>query len=104
MSTHLLAVVVGIPLAWHLGLAAYVAYDASRHGMAPRKWTLIALFVPLFGFFAYLFERDEQEYDPATDPYAKGGYNVHESQGGEEEAGDDSGATGRSSEGGDRGR
>lgn len=84
MSAHLLAVVVGIPLAWHVGLGAYAFFDAGRHGMSPRKWALVSLLVPLFGFFAYLFERGEQYYDPEEDPYAGGGYNVHESRADEE--------------------
>lgn len=80
VSTHLLAVVVGIPIGWHLAMVAGVYYDAGRTGMDRRKWAAIALLVPLFGFFAYLFERGERDHDPASDPYARGGYNVHESR------------------------
>jgi hypothetical protein len=79
MATVLLAVVVGIPLAWHLGLTGYVYYDAGNYPLDRRKWTLIALLVPLFGLFAYLFERSDLDYDPEADPYAQGAYNVHES-------------------------
>lgn len=80
MSTHLLAVVVGIPLAWHLALVAATYYDAGRVGMDRRKWAAITFFVPLLGFFAYLFERSERSYDPEDDPYAGGGYDFHESR------------------------
>ena len=75
-----LLLIVGIPLTWHLGLAGYTYYDAGRVGMPRAKWTAVALLVPLFGFFAYLFERSERDYDPEEDPYAGGGYNVHESR------------------------
>jgi hypothetical protein len=75
MASVLLAVIIGIPLAWHLAMAAYVSYDSRRHPLDTRKWTAIALLVPLFGFFAYLFERHELDYDPESDPYAEGAYN-----------------------------
>ena len=75
-----LVLVVGIPVAWHLGLVALAYYDAGRIGMNQRKWAAITFFVPLFGFFAYLFERSERSYDPEEDPYAGGGYNFHESR------------------------
>jgi hypothetical protein len=80
VSTHLLAVVVGIPVAWLVGLAAFTYYDAGRVGMDRRKWAAVALLVPLFGFFLYLFERSERSYDPEEDPYAGGGYNTHPSR------------------------
>jgi hypothetical protein len=92
--TPLLAVIlVGVPLAWLVGFAAYAYLDAPEHGMDPRKWALIAFFVPLFGFFAYIFERGERDYDPETDPYAgggdgrTGGFAVHESRQGEKRLG-----------------
>ena len=80
MSRHLLVVIVGIPLAWHLLLVAGTYWDAGRVPMNRTKWTLVVLLVPLFGFFAYLFERGELDYDPEEDPYAEGGVNVHESR------------------------
>lgn len=104
MSTHLLAVVVGIPLAWLVGMAAYAYHDAGRHGMNPRKWALVALLVPLFGFFAYLFEREERDYDPAEDPFAGGGYDFHESREGDERLGGDGETDRRSSGNGNSGR
>jgi len=33
----LLAVLVGIPLLWHLGLTAVAYYDAGRVGLEPPK-------------------------------------------------------------------
>lgn len=87
MDLLLAAILVGVPLAWLVGFAAYAYRDAPRHGMDPRKWAAIALVVPLFGFVAYLFEREERDYDPETDPYAgggtTGGFAVHESRRGE---------------------
>lgn len=84
MDPLLVAILVGIPLAWLVGFAAYAYHDAPNHGMNPRKWAAISFFVPLFGFFAYLFEREERYYDPEDDPYAGGGYNVHERRQGDE--------------------
>ncbi|WP_049928702.1 hypothetical protein [Halopiger goleimassiliensis] len=81
MSSLLLAVIVGIPLAWHLGLTAFVYYDAGRVGLEPpRKWAAITVCIPLFGFFIYLFERSELSYEPETDPYRGNNFNVHPSR------------------------
>jgi len=71
-------ILVGIPLVWLVGLAGYAYVDAPNHGMDPRKWAAISFLIPFFGFFAYVFEREEQYYDPREDPYARGGYNFHE--------------------------
>lgn len=93
MQPLVVAILVGVPLAWLVGFAAYVYVDAPKHGMNPRKWALIAFVVPLFGLFAYLFERGEQSYDPSEDPYAGGsdsrtaGFAVHERRRGEESLG-----------------
>lgn len=96
MEPLVAAILVGVPLAWLVGFAAYVYVDAPNYGMNRRKWALIAFFVPLFGFFAYVFERGEQGYDPADDPYAGGsdgdmdreaGFAVHESRRGEKPLG-----------------
>ncbi|ELZ58598.1 MULTISPECIES: PLD nuclease N-terminal domain-containing protein [Halorubrum] len=93
MQPLVAAILVGVPLAWLVGFAAYAYVDAPKHGMNPRKWAVIAFVVPLFGFLAYVFERDEQGYDPETDPYAEGseertgGFAVHESRQGEKRLG-----------------
>ena len=85
MEPFLVIVLVGLPLAWLVGFATYAYIDAPNHGMNPKKWAAIAFFVPLFGFFAYLFERAETDYDPEEDPYAQGQrFEVHESRRGEE--------------------
>lgn len=75
MVSVILASLVGIPLFWHLVMAGYVSHDSRHHPLDTRKWTVIALLVPLFGLFAYLFERHELDYDPEADPYADGAYN-----------------------------
>ncbi|WP_247003796.1 PLD nuclease N-terminal domain-containing protein [Halosolutus gelatinilyticus] len=81
MRTLLLAAVVGVPLAWHLGLTAFTYYDAARVGLKPReKWAAITFCVPVFGFFAYLFERSELSYDPESDPYRGNNFNIHPSR------------------------
>ena len=93
MEPFVAVILVGVPLAWLVGFAGYAYVDAPKHGMDPRKWALIAFVVPLFGFFAYLFEREERDYDPDTDPYAgdgddrSGGFAVHESRQGEKRLG-----------------
>jgi len=81
MSRVLLAVIVGIPLVWHLGLTAVAYYDAGRVGLEPPlKWAAITFCIPLFGFFIYLFERSELSYDPETDPYKEHNFNIHPSR------------------------
>ncbi|SIS09118.1 hypothetical protein [Natronorubrum thiooxidans] len=81
MSTILLAVLVGIPLAWHLGLTVGTYYDAGNVGLEPpKKWAAITFCIPIFGFFIYLFERSELSYDPDTDPYRGNNFNIHPSR------------------------
>jgi hypothetical protein len=80
MSTALLLALILIPLGIHVLLTAVVYYDVEQLPLEQRKWTLIAGAIPLFGFFMYLFERSELDYDPSEDPYASGGYNVHPSR------------------------
>lgn len=82
MEAFLLAVLIGVPLAWHLAMTAYVAVDARRQGMDRRKWTIVALCVPFFGFFAYVFERDERTRDPESEPdfFTAGPFEIHESR------------------------
>lgn len=77
MSNGLLAIVIGIPVAWHLGVTALAYWDAGRVPMPRRKWTAIVFLVPLLGAFAYLMERSELSYDPDTDPYRRDTYNLH---------------------------
>ncbi|ACM55892.1 hypothetical protein [Halorubrum lacusprofundi] len=89
MQPLVAVILVGVPLAWLVVFAAYAYLDAPNHGMDRRKWALICFFVPLFGFFAYVFERGERDYDPSEDPYAQGsdartaGFAVHERRRGE---------------------
>ncbi|MFD1565544.1 hypothetical protein ACFR99_18580 [Haloarchaeobius amylolyticus] len=81
MERLLLAVLVGIPLVWHLGLTGVAYYDAGRVGLEPpKKWAAITFFIPVIGFFIYLFERSELSYDPETDPYRGHNVNIHPSR------------------------
>ena len=80
MTWWLTAIIVGVPLAWHLALTAVVYWDSGRVAMPRRKSTVIVLAVPILGFFWYLMERSELDYDPSTDPYRRGEYNVHPSR------------------------
>jgi hypothetical protein len=85
MEPVVAVILIGLPLAWLAAFAAYAYVDAPKRGMDPRKWAAIAFLVPLFGFLAYLFERDERDYDPEEDPYARGAtFEIHESRRGEE--------------------
>ena len=81
MSTVLLVALVFIPV-FVLGLlSAFTYYDATDVGMTnPRRWALIVLFVPVYGFIVYLLARSELDYDPETDPYRGGAVNVHPSR------------------------
>jgi hypothetical protein len=66
-----------------LGLAGYTYLDAPEYGMNPTKWAAISFFIPLFGFFAYIFERDERKPDPEHDPdemFVDGPFKVHKSR------------------------
>ena len=84
MEPLVAVILVGLPLAWLVAFAAYAYLDAPTHGMNPRKWAVIAFVVPLFGFFAYLFERSEQHTDPADDDFTRGAvFEVHDSRRGE---------------------
>lgn len=85
MDPLLAVILIGLPIAWLVGFAAYAYVDAPKYGMNAKKWAAISFCIPLFGFFAYLFERSETEYDPEEDPYAQGQrFEVHESRQGEE--------------------
>ena len=79
---ELVVVLVGLPVAWLLGMAGYAYYDAERHGLDPQKWAAVSFFLPIFGFFAYIFERDERRRDPEDEPdmTTKGPFRVHESR------------------------
>lgn len=78
MSALGTALIVGVPVLWHLAFAGLAYYDAPAHGLSSRKWGLIVLAIPILGLFAYLFERSEYYYNPEDDPYRDGGINVHE--------------------------
>ena len=80
MDPLALSILVGVPLLWLFAMAAYAYVDAPRHGMNPRKWAAISFFVPLFGFFAYIFERDERNREPEPDLFADGPFEIHKSR------------------------
>lgn len=74
-------ILVGIPLLWLLAMAGYAYIDAPNHGMNQTKWAAISFCIPLFGFFAYLFEREETNRDPNDrDMFTDGPFEIHESR------------------------
>ena len=84
MEPLVAVILIGLPLAWLVAFAAYAYLDAPNHGMNPRKWAAIAFVVPLFGFFAYLFERSERHADPTDTDVTRGAvFEVHDSRRGE---------------------
>jgi hypothetical protein len=65
------------------GLAGYTYLDAPEYGMNPTKWAAISFFIPMFGFFAYIFERDERKPDSDHDPdemFVDGPLKIHKSR------------------------
>ena len=68
------------PLLVHLFATGYVAMDAPEYGMNRRFWAATSLFVPIFGFFAYLLERSEQTPDPDRSMFEDGVFEIHESR------------------------
>lgn len=79
--TVTLAVLFGI---LQVSLASYVYLDAPEWDLDGRKWALITLFVPFFGIFAYLFERDERRPNPDEERrdamFVDGAFKVHKSR------------------------
>ncbi|MFC7072430.1 hypothetical protein ACFQJ7_14675 [Halovenus rubra] len=82
MEWLLLSILIGFPLLALAAGAAYVYSDALDHDMEPRKWAALAFFVPFFGFFAYLFERDEQNLDTSDreEMFTDGPFQIHKSR------------------------
>ncbi len=79
MSTLVWTILIGLPLMWLVAMAGYAYVDAARHGIDPRKWALVSLLTPLFGFFMYTFERDDRtSEDPEM--FADGPFEIHESR------------------------
>jgi len=82
MDLLLLGVLAGFPLLLLALGAAYVYHDAPEHGMNPGKWAAIAFFLPFFGFFAYLFERDDRKPDAGKreEMFVDGPFEIHKSR------------------------
>jgi len=81
MKLLLLGVLLGFPGILLLSLSLYAYLDAPGYGMNPYKWALISFVVPLFGFFAYLFERDERTPDPDREEmFVDGPFEIHKSR------------------------
>ncbi|MFO7925370.1 MAG: hypothetical protein ACQET5_09390 [Halobacteriota archaeon] len=73
-------ILVAMPVVWLCVMAGYAYVDAPNHGMSPNKWAAISFFVPLFGFFAYLFEREERNRDSDDREMFTDGFEIHKSR------------------------
>lgn len=82
MEWLLSLVLVGFPLLALAAAGAYAYHDAPKHDMDPRKWAAISFFIPFFGFFAYLFERDERTEDTSgrEEMFVDGPFQIHKSR------------------------
>lgn len=77
----LLALALLLPVVLVALLATYVYLDAPEYGMNPRLWAAISFFIPFFGFFLYLFERDDRTPDPERDEmFVDGPFEIHKSR------------------------
>jgi hypothetical protein len=76
----LVAAMIAIPVLMLAFCAGFAYVDAPNYGMDPLKWAVISFSVPFFGFFAYLFERDERTPDPDRDMYTDSVFNIHENR------------------------
>ncbi len=63
-----------------VSLTSYVYLDAPEHGMNPKIWAAISFFVPIFGFFLYVFERDDRTDEDDREMFVDGTFEVHESR------------------------
>jgi hypothetical protein len=75
-------IVLGVMLTAHLMVSIYAYLDAPDHGMEAGRWGKISFLVPMFGFFAYLFEKEERTKDPTEreEQFSDGVFEVHESR------------------------
>ncbi|SDJ88774.1 hypothetical protein SAMN05216226_11124 [Halovenus aranensis] len=82
MEWLLVSILVGFPVLALLGAGWYVYRDAPKHGMSPRKWAALAALVPFFGFFAYIFERDDRTTDARDreEMFVDGPFQIHKSR------------------------
>ena len=74
---------LGLLLLALLAMAGYAYLDAPEYDMNPKRWAAISFFIPFFGFFAYIFERDERKPRPENDPedqFVSGGLKIHKSR------------------------
>ena len=63
-------------------MSGYAYLDAPEYGMDPTKWALVSALVPLFGFFTYIFERDERTEDKrdTEEMFVDGPFKIHKSR------------------------
>lgn len=79
MTTLVWGILIGLPLVWLVAMSGYTYIDAQRHAMNPRKWALVSLLIPLFGFFTYIFERNDRTSEE-PEMFADGPFEIHKSR------------------------
>jgi hypothetical protein len=81
MDIAFLLVLLSFPVLLQVCLAIFVYVDAPDVEMDRRTWTLVALLVPIFGFFTYLLERAERTSEPPDDDqFVDGPFRIHKSR------------------------
>jgi len=85
--------VLAVALTAHLTVSIYAYLDAPENGMDARRWGLVSLAVPLFGFFTYLFEKEEHasEAEQREEMFSEGIFEVHESRADDTKLAEDTG-------------
>lgn len=80
-ETTFRVIYLGLLLLAHLALAGWVYLEAPDRDMHRLKWTAISLLIPVFGFFAFLLEREEQLPDTDRDEmFVDGAFEIHKSR------------------------
>lgn len=81
MDIAFILLLLSFPVLLQVCLTIFVFVDAPDVRMPRRKWTLITLFVPIFGFFTYLLERAERTSEPPDDDqFVDGPFRIHKSR------------------------
>lgn len=83
MVDPIVAINAGLILVILASVAGYTYLDAPEYGLDPVKWAALSFLIPIFGFFAYLFERDERNPDleiNRDEMFVGKGFEIHKSR------------------------